>query len=162
MTSNQLPNKTARRKMAKAELLDWASGLCLLEHLNTDEAEALTKAQLLNEIEGALLRMEISEDYHAAATDTTARSAEELLGLAPAAAEEAPAKPAPKANYFDTKPGRHAVLTTDCPICEQAAGTRCLGKKGTETIYIHPARMEAWEAAGSPEAARRSPQRKAS
>ncbi len=156
---NTIPTKTARRKMAKAELLDWATGLCLLEHLDTAEAEALTKAELLNEIDGALLRIEISEEHRAAALDTTSRSAEELLGLAEApAAEEAPAKPAPKTNYFDTKPGRNAVLTTSCPICEQAAGLRCLGRKGTETTDTHPARMTLWEQRGSEIAARRTRQ----
>lgn len=138
-------NKTARRKMAKGDLLAWATANCLLEHLSSDEAEALTKPALLAEIDGALLRMEIAEDYHAAATDTTARSTEELLGEQPA---EPAAKAEPKPNYFDTKPGRNCILSTSCPICGEPAGSRCWSKKGTRTIYIHPARFELWEARG--------------
>jgi hypothetical protein len=68
------------RALTKAELAEWAEGRCLLEHLDPDEVEALTKAALVDECMGALMRAEVYEDRRALATDTVSRPLEELIG----------------------------------------------------------------------------------
>jgi hypothetical protein len=64
----------------KGNLIAWATGRCLLEHLGTDEVAKLTKDQLVEECLGAILRAEVAEEHRAAATDTVARPVAEIIG----------------------------------------------------------------------------------
>lgn len=80
VTSPKSLTRSALNKLSKAELADWAESRCLLEHLDHHEVVALTKTQLLDEVEGALLRAEVWEDRRALATDTVSKPLEELIG----------------------------------------------------------------------------------
>lgn len=72
--------KTAISKLSRDDLVVWATGRALLEHLDSAEINDKTKGDLVNEVMGALLRVEVAEDHHAAATDTVARPVDELIG----------------------------------------------------------------------------------
>jgi hypothetical protein len=63
----------------KPNLRAWATGRCLLEHLDPDEVDALTKERLVEEILGAILRAEVAEEHRAAALDTVSRPVRELI-----------------------------------------------------------------------------------
>jgi len=93
---NTMPTKTQLRKMPKAELVEFAQAHCLLEHLDRAEVDAMTKAAVLAEVDGALLRIEVANDHEAMATDTVAKSVAEVIGL-----DAKPAKRARKAKDSD-------------------------------------------------------------
>jgi hypothetical protein len=72
--------QTAMWETDRAGLQAWATGRCLLEHLDPAEVDGLTKKVLIAEIQGALLRAEVAEDHRAAATDEVARPLAEIIG----------------------------------------------------------------------------------
>lgn len=79
--------KTAMHLTERAGLEAWAEQHSLLEHLDRAEIAKLSKKALIDEIQGALLRVEVFEDRMALATDTVARPVEEIIGVvAPAPA----------------------------------------------------------------------------
>lgn len=61
-------------------LITWAKGLCLLEHLSDEEIDKANKERLVVECLGAILRAEVTEEHYAAAHDTVARPVGELIG----------------------------------------------------------------------------------
>lgn len=60
-------------------LIAWAKGRCLLEHLDDEEIAKLNKGGLVEECLGAILRIEVAEDHRAAATNTEARPIRDLV-----------------------------------------------------------------------------------
>jgi hypothetical protein len=72
--------RTGLWSLHKTNLRAWAEGRCLLEHLDPEEIDALTKDQLVDELMGVLLRAEVFEDRRALATDTVSRPLAELIG----------------------------------------------------------------------------------
>lgn len=87
--------RSALGKLSRDELVAWATSCSLLEHLSEDDLAALgTKAKVVAEVTGALLRVEVAEDHRAAATDEVARPVAELIGFTPAARPAKPAKAA--------------------------------------------------------------------
>lgn len=71
--------QTAMWETSRPGLDQWAEGRCLLEHLDPDEVAKLSKKALIEEIMGALLRLEVFEDRRALATDTVARPTADLI-----------------------------------------------------------------------------------
>lgn len=79
LTEPRSLTRTGLWSLHKSALRTWATGRCLLEHKGADELDAMTKDQLVDEILGVLLYIEVQEDRRALATDTLARSVEEIV-----------------------------------------------------------------------------------
>jgi hypothetical protein len=153
MTTTTLPNRTAIRKMNKPALIEFGRSNCLLEHVADVELSVMPKTVLLDEILSAFTRIEIQNDREAFATDSTAKSVAETLGLAePKPAKKATAK-SERRNETSHADGALTVELYACPTCKAKKGAKCIRHDGERTNHVHAARMARFDAQ-TPEAAK--------
>jgi hypothetical protein len=63
--------RSGLNRLRRADLIAWAERKALLEHLNRGEVFGMTNTQIVDEILGALLRVDVELEYRAFADDST-------------------------------------------------------------------------------------------